>query len=418
MKENDSKLLLKTMKRAANKLRNSKIAKKIAALTISAAIAVCSFAACAPSNSTSQGNGTGLIFDNNKNNNGKDNNKDDTGKTEDTTPSDGDTDDVLQPYSNLIKTLFTDSYFKQANQDFAKDVHAFVGNAKYSNHPYSFYAQQGFDINEIQAGIAEFDKKCVTYSFIYDNEPNNLYMATYVADSNNQIYHEYLLKYELTEHEIQDYQFLNGHANSKGNWHIVYPQYRLLNEVVARTHTPTIISYQKELVSSHNALTELDNKSWNNIGLLAWYPFKFNKTPNYYHPCDYIILSSEPFDLEGEPEYIQIAMKNDHNIKVLAFESDGFKSSVKTMEANTGYMTQVSRTDLPYYKISPINISPYIYDEYENTDCPFVKEAKKYDGYYDSYHSNQSTTWTNFDPTNEYCIENYQYYTQSKTNTK
>lgn len=414
MKENDSKLLLKTMKRAANKLRNSKIAKKIAALTVSAAIAVCSFAACAPSNSTSQGNGTGLIFDSNKNNNGKDNNKDNTGKTEDTTPSDGDTDDVLQPYSNLIKTLFTDSYFKQEMQNFPEEEREFEKIAKKLNHPYSFFAQQGFDVNEIHAGFAEFDKKCVTYSFIYDNEPNNLYMATYVADSSNQIYHEYLLKYELTEHEIFDYKFFHNYANPiNTSLYIAFFQSMLLNDVIAKTHTPTIISYQKELVSSHNKVTDCNNKSWNKMSKLVWYPFKFNKTPNYYHPCDYIIISSEPFDLEGEPEYIQIAMKNDHNVKVFAFESYESESSVKTMDAETGYITQVSRTDLPYYTLDTKIFASY--EDYKYTDCPLVKKAEKYGGY---YYAQNVVWWHNFSPSTKKFVEDYQYYLQNKTNTK
>lgn len=127
-------------------------------------------------------------------------------------------EDKLSKYSQLVRDMMQDENIKSLLAQGEKDP-IFYSSPYFEPHPYSFFEEQGHDIGRVKAGELE----CRTQSFIKkdDAEKNNLYIATYIENANGY-YTEYLLKYELSDKEIQDYDYLHHekyvHAALLNNW--------------------------------------------------------------------------------------------------------------------------------------------------------------------------------------------------------
>jgi hypothetical protein len=157
-----------------------------------------------------------------------------------------------QKYSTFLTNILNDESINSLI-DRAKADNSLYSSAEFDPHPYTFLAKQGHNIAKIKSGELE----CNTKSYIPNDEPNNLYMMTYVETPGGSVpyYTEYCIKYTLTDQEVKDYNMLhfdNGHY---------YIQAMFANDAISATHTATIISKTKMSKTAHNTLTTTITKN-------------------------------------------------------------------------------------------------------------------------------------------------------------
>lgn len=216
--ENNKNLILQTINRVNNNLRECKVYQKIAALVLAGAT-VASLSSCEFLdqfiNNPPTPSGTDIV-----------------------TPGGG---EQTNGYSDLLNSLLEDS---AANTliNRAREDGRICSSAEFDPHPYAFLQKQGHNVSAIKNG----ELKCETQTFVKDSEPNNLYMLTYVENAASTPYYtEYLLKYELTEKEMYDYQMLHED---------LYAQTFLINNAISKAKTPTIVSKANITVQAHNGI--------------------------------------------------------------------------------------------------------------------------------------------------------------------
>lgn len=211
-------------------MRNSKIYKKIFSLVVAGAIST-SFVGCA--NSTTKAN-----------------------------PDDSSHSGIVQPveekeYSPLmLKVKEYQSYNESAN---------FVLNRR-DPHPYAFLSQQGFDIDSIKNGELE----CKTSAFVYDDEPNNLYMVVGVKtgykDKRNNTY---FLKYKLSNRDMEDYFWLQ-----QNDFTVSF----FVNDIISQLYQPEILSVSS-VVTEDDFYYDLGKSLYNVMGDDDFEKYYFEKSP-------------------------------------------------------------------------------------------------------------------------------------------
>ena len=134
-------------------------------------------------------------------------------------------------YSTLLNQLLTDSEVNEII-DRAKQTGETNPN-DFRTHPYTFLAKKGHNVSRIKSGEVE----CSTISFIYDNEPNNLYLAVTVEDTRGKIDYDYvaqyLVRYTLTDQEMEEYKMLD---------HDGYIQSYFMNDTISKHKQAEILA--------------------------------------------------------------------------------------------------------------------------------------------------------------------------------
>lgn len=213
-------------------MRNSKIYKKIFSLVVAGAIST-SFVGCA--NSTTKAN-----------------------------PDDSSHSGIVQPveekeYSPLmLKVKEYQLYNESAN---------FVLNRR-DPHPYAFLSQQGFDIDSIKNGELE----CKTSAFVYDDEPNNLYMVVGVKTGyKDQRDNTYFLKYKLSNRDMEDYFWLQ-----QKYFTVSY----FVNDIISQLYQPEILSVSS-VATGYNFYYDLGKSLYRVMGDDDFEKYYFEKSPGY-----------------------------------------------------------------------------------------------------------------------------------------
>ena len=213
-------------------MRNSKIYKKIFSLVVAGAIST-SFVGCA--NSTTKAN-----------------------------PDDSSHSGIVQPveekeYSPLmLKVKEYQLYNESAN---------FVLNRR-DPHPYAFLSQQGFDIDSIKNGELE----CKTSAFVYDDEPNNLYMVVSVKTGyKDQRNNTYFLKYKLSNRDMEDYFWLQ-----QNDFTVSY----FVNDIISQLYQPEILSVSS-VATGYNFYYDLGKSLYRVMGDDDFEKYYFEKSPGY-----------------------------------------------------------------------------------------------------------------------------------------
>lgn len=211
-------------------MRNSKIYKKIFSLVVAGAIST-SFVGCA--NSTTKAN-----------------------------PDDSSHSGIVQPveekeYSPLmLKVKEYQSYNESAN---------FVLNRR-DPHPYAFLSQQGFDIDSIKNGELE----CKTSAFVYDDEPNNLYMVVSVKTGyKDQRNNTYFLKYKLSNRDMEDYFWLQ-----QNDFTVSY----FVNDIISQLYQPEILSVSS-VATGRNFYYDIGRTLYDAMGDDNFEKYYFEKNP-------------------------------------------------------------------------------------------------------------------------------------------
>lgn len=199
------------------RFHNPKIAKKLATLMLSFSMML---ATVSCSNLPQvEGPETDLPNDSqqetNNNNNNKGNNS--TEKEND--------------YSQMLLNVLNDNHYNTLiNQ--AKTNPEIYKRGEFKPHPYAFLEDEGFDVNAIMNGSLD----CFTMSYVKPEEPNNLYMFTRVTTEN--VVNNYLLKYNLTDKEMHDYEITHNTKDRGRNFCL---QSVFLNNEISQLKTPTIV---------------------------------------------------------------------------------------------------------------------------------------------------------------------------------
>ncbi len=113
--------------------------------------------------------------------------------------------DYFKSYSKILQTVIKGSYYKDVidYEEENYDIHSSTTKDNFcENIPYGFLDDMGYDIDAIKIA----DNSAVTSEvYIYDDEPNNLYIKCAVLNKSEIDYYDtYLLKYTLDNTELYD----------------------------------------------------------------------------------------------------------------------------------------------------------------------------------------------------------------------
>lgn len=221
--------LKETLENSLTRLRSTKIYKALPALIMSAIMAF------TPITLSACNNPTDPTLPNNPDT------EQGPGTNPGTDPSNPGTEDPYEGYSDLLKSVLTSDYYNTLISNANKNLDLYE-TAYFDPHPYSFLDKQGYDIAKIKDG----ELSCTTRAFVLDSEPNNLYIATYVeTKATIPYYTEYMLKYTLTDEEMEDYDMLHDKK---------YIQAFFINDAISNKKTPTVVSQSRCTVEAHNGL--------------------------------------------------------------------------------------------------------------------------------------------------------------------
>ena len=238
------------LKRISARLHNPKIAKSILGLTLAGVLALSS-TACdlytnpphAETESSTQSSVNNETNNNHEtNNNGTDNNQ--------TNNNSGSTQYPVNPnlskYSPLLQSILTNEEYNELIKLAHNTNPKLLQTGEFEPHPYAFLEEEGFDIEAIKKG----DDLCRTVSYVLTDDKNSLYMHTQVDCGD--YYETFLLKYQLTEQEMQDY-----HLTHTGGGNVNVPYYVqcvFMNREIAATRDPEVVGTSKMAKESHESL--------------------------------------------------------------------------------------------------------------------------------------------------------------------
>ena len=281
---------------------------------------VLTMAACTPKNTDTNTNQTDSSWSDTTDSNISSDNTTDS-STDSSTDTSTDTtkpeEDKLSQFSPLVREMLTEQYYLDLVYQRNYDNYS-CGLGWYDPHPYAFLEEQGHDV----LAVKRSEKECVTHAFVDENEPNNLYIATYI-ENNNKCYTEYMLKYTLTDKEMEDYKLFH----SKN-----YVQAVFLNDWISANKPATIISKLDVDMATHNGIQErlrvsnrvettlqtddeqlflifhsldkesntfgvyamnfaisdkmIHNSNFTNISMIAWKDFNFDYNSLFFHSYD------------------------------------------------------------------------------------------------------------------------------------
>jgi len=213
------------MSNLLNKLRESKMeaAKRIGAIALAGALVVGGASGCANKPVTNNPNNPSIGGSTNSGStNPGSNNQEETGK-----------------YSRLLMSVINDEYYKSVMSSTNPQNYQIPA---LDPHPYAFLEDQGIDVNKILDGTY----KAQTMSFVYDDEPNNLYINTRVL-VDDSYWHSFLVTYALSDKEMADYKLIHG--NSK-NYSYAWPAF-FINDKISETKEPTKVLSTKYTKKTH-----------------------------------------------------------------------------------------------------------------------------------------------------------------------
>lgn len=153
------------------------------------------------------------------------------------------TEEPPSQYSVVLQNLLEDEYYDDLIAR-AKSDNSLYNTGYFYPLPYSFLEDEGYDIEQIKQGTL----KSQISAYTYKDDANSLYMAVGVETKASKPYYtQYILKYNLTQQEMADYQML--HAG-------YYIQAVFINDAISEYKTPTIVVKNKITVEAYDGLFE------------------------------------------------------------------------------------------------------------------------------------------------------------------
>ena len=167
-------------------------------------------------------------------------------KTPETEPSGPDISQGGSAYSKIFEKVLNEDYYNNLIKA-AEEDSQFQYTGYFDPHPYAFLKSRGHDIDAIKND----ELACRTVSFVREDEPNNLYIMTYVESKTTDPYYtEYMLRYTLTDREMNEYKFLHN-DNTR-----YYVQAAFKNDEISAQKKATVISETKMNKTAHEEMKE------------------------------------------------------------------------------------------------------------------------------------------------------------------
>ncbi len=155
----------------------------------------------------------------------------------------------MSGYSQILQNILkNEEYLKLTDKAIYGGEPEIVETGLFEPHPYGFYEDKGYDVEAIKND--EID--AYTMSYVLEEEPNNLYMYTRVASEDDSYYSIYLLKYALTDEEMEDYHYLHtSHGETA-----FYIESVLMNNEISKTREPIVVGESKITKNAFEKMTE------------------------------------------------------------------------------------------------------------------------------------------------------------------
>ncbi len=139
-------------------------------------------------------------------------------------------------YSKILQNVLDNEYYNNLIDTAKAGNPDLYESAKFAPHPYGFLEDEGYDVEAIKNGEIE----CLSHPFVIQEEPNSLYIMVRTS-TDATVYTHYLIKYDLTDKEMEDYQMV--HEKS-------FIQACFMNDMISQMKTPTVISEEKLTVKA------------------------------------------------------------------------------------------------------------------------------------------------------------------------
>ncbi len=166
-----------------------------------------------------------------------------------TEPNSNTPQDSLSKYSKLLQDVLTSEEYNNLIIYAHNSNPKILETGEFEPHPYAFLEDEGFDVEAIKKG----NDLCHTISYTIADDPTSLYMYTRVDCG--EYYENFLLRYELTEQEMKDYNLTH---TGDGNV-LYYVQSVFMNREIAKTRDPEVVGTSKMSKTSFESLTESMN---------------------------------------------------------------------------------------------------------------------------------------------------------------
>ncbi|MBE6618652.1 MAG: hypothetical protein E7626_02575 [Ruminococcaceae bacterium] len=155
-------------------------------------------------------------------------------------------------YSNLLMSVINDEYYNSLMSSTKVEDYYIPA---FDAHPYAFLEDQGIDVNKILDGTY----KAETMTFVYDDEPNNLYINTRVL-VDDSYWHSFLITYALTDKEMADYKLVHG---DKTEYSYSWPAF-FMNDKISETKQPTNVLSTQYTKKTHEVFDKKASSGINN----------------------------------------------------------------------------------------------------------------------------------------------------------
>ena len=237
--KNSKEKNINLIKKLCSRFHSAKISQKILSLVLAGATAL-TISSCTPlptpdpnDDITNNENNNQNNNQNNENNNNNQNNENNQNNNQNNNEQNNQQNQIdWSKHSQLLEDLCKNKEYDILIAQ-AKQIPNFVNSniGYFEPHPYAFLEDEGFDVEAIKKDEIE----AYTFSYVLDDEPNNLYMNTRVLQDNSY-WVSYLLKYELTDEEMDDYHMLH-----KGNSADYFIQSVFMHNEIAKTRDPIYV---------------------------------------------------------------------------------------------------------------------------------------------------------------------------------
>lgn len=275
------------LKKIYAKLHSIKLSKKIPCLAMAALISF-SLTACGPTLETT-----------------------DSTNQPGTSNSQTQGNEELNKYSKLLQNILTNKEYNTLIAKGKADA-TFYKGGEFQPHPYAFLESQGFDVEEIKNETTP----CYTMSYVLEDEPNNLYMYTRIQPTDSY-YETYLIRYTLTDQEMNEYEMLHNGYDGK-----YYAQAVFMNREISKLKTPTIIGQ-----------SSIHTNTYKEIANSIAYGGYLGKENSKDIVCDFMLLNP---NAENNYLHLKLIPKFDNKSSIshnhYLMEADGHSSTIITFE--------------------------------------------------------------------------------------
>ncbi|MBE6584189.1 MAG: hypothetical protein E7649_04285 [Ruminococcaceae bacterium] len=258
----------------------------------------------------------------------------------------------LSRFSKLLQNVLTSEEYNNLIKYAHNTNPKILQTGEFEPHPYAFLEDEGFDVEAIKSG----NDLCHTFSYVLTDDPTSLYMYTRVDCG--EYYENFLLRYQLTAQEMQDYNLTQtGGGNAKVPYYI---QSVFMNREIAATREPEIVGTSKMTKHSFEAMTEsmqgrydLETKTVNIIFLNP------DATVNEFELILYP-RNTNPYGLTCTSKIVNLDCYSLPNISSDIYDGPNSYGEFRAMSITNATATLYFTQDKDFGQVNDINLNHYV----------------------------------------------------------